>query len=92
MEAWILADEDAVRTYFVGKIPENALPKRRDLEAVTKQDLDRALQRAAEASAKKRYQKGRDSFRLLESLDPVRVRGRCPWAARFFEELAARCR
>ncbi|MBK9756407.1 MAG: DUF4276 family protein [Nannocystis sp.] len=89
MEAWILADMAVLRRKYGQRLQESALPKRRDVEMVPKQELLAGITRATSAAD---YSKGKQAFELLEAVDPVVLRERCPWAERFFAELDRRTR
>ena len=89
MEAWIVADVNTLRRKYGQRLNEAALPGRSDVEQVPKRDLFAALARASGAGE---YSKGKQAFELLEGVDPVVLRARCPWAERFFAELDRRTR
>ena len=90
MEAWFLADRAALARYFGDGFSENSLPRRTDVEEVSKQDLDRGLNTATRHSKPKgAYRKGRDSFAILADLDPDKVANASPHAKRFLETLRA---
>ena len=91
MEAWFLADRAALARYFGDGFSENSLPRRTDVEEVSKQDLERGLNTATRNSRPKgTYRKGRDSFAILADLDPDKVANASPHAKRFLETLQAR--
>ena len=90
MEAWFLADRAALAEYFGDGFSENSLPRRADVEEVSKQDLERGLNAATRNSRPKgAYRKGRDSFAILADLDPDKVADASPRAKRFLEALRA---
>ena len=90
MEAWFLADRPALAEYFGDGFSENSLPRRADVEKVSKQDLGRGLNAATRNSRPKgAYSKGRDSFAILVNLDPDKVADASPHAKRFLEALRA---
>ena len=65
-------------------------PHRTDVEAVSKQDLERGLNTATRNSRPKgAYRKGRDSFAILADLDPDTIANASPHAKRFLETLRA---
>ena len=57
MEAWIVADADALRSYYGQRFNQGALPRTDDLERVGKPTLENSLQRATERTQKGRYKK-----------------------------------
>ena len=88
MEAWFLADRRALAEYFGDGFSENSLPRRADVERVSKQDLERGLNTATRNSRPKgAYRKGRDSFAILADLDPDKVVDASPHAKRFLKAL-----
>ena len=90
MEAWFLADRPALAEYFGDGFSENSLPRRADVEEISKQDLERGLNAATRSSRPKgAYRKGRDSFAILADLDPDKVADASPHAKRFLEALRA---
>ena len=86
METWFLADRDTLRSYFGAQFAENALRQWLELEAVSKQTVLDALQRAT-ARCQKRYAKGKVSFELLARVDPTRVEAACPHAKALLDRL-----
>ena len=91
MEAWFLADRAALARYFGDGFSDNSLPRRAQVEAVSKQDLERGLNAATRNSRPKgTYRKGRDSFAILADLDPDKVANASPRAKRFLETLRAK--
>ena len=90
MEAWFLADRAVLARYFGDGFSESSLPRRAEVEEVSKQDLERGLNDAARNSRSKgAYRKGRDSFAILANLDPDKVANASPHAKRFLETLRA---
>jgi hypothetical protein len=89
MEAWFLADRQAIRDFFGQGFNENALPPVTSVpEDVGKQDLYRRLEQATrKTKTKGTYDKGDHAFRLLAMLDPSLVRKSNFWAERFFSTL-----
>lgn len=85
MEAWFLADREAMKAFFGKGFRENALPAAtRHLETIPPAEVVQALARAAGGAAKEGYRKGAHSFKLLAVLDPAKIRAASPWAERFF--------
>ena len=87
MEAWIVADVDALSRYYGQGFNARALPRAVDLESVAKQDLERALRRATERTGKGRYRKIEHASDLLQRIDAERVKARCRHCRRLFDEL-----
>lgn len=70
MEAWILADVDALNHYYGQGFNTGAVPKAADLEGVAKRDLERSLRRATARTRKGRYRK------IAHAGDRIRLPGR----------------
>jgi Domain of unknown function (DUF4276) len=89
MEAWLVADRSALRTFFGQGFNEGALPSPTlKAEEVGKHDLGRKLEQATrDTKTRGAYDKGKHSFKLLSALDPRLVRNAGPWAERFFATL-----
>lgn len=87
MESWFLADMDALAGFFGDGFNSGALPRRPDVENVSKRDLERGLRRATRPSSKGEYHKGRHSFEILAAVDPGRVIAASPHAKRLVDTL-----
>ena len=87
MEAWFIADRNALRNHFGAGFRESALPRNRNVEEVPIQDIDNALRNAARDCAKQRYSKGRDDVGLLNQLNPNTVYDACPNFALLIDHL-----
>ena len=87
MEAWIIADADALQRYYGQEFQRNALPQTKDLESVSKDDLARKLEAATRRTTKGAYHKIRHAGTLLGLIDPSKARSRCRHCNRLFEVL-----
>lgn len=76
VEAWLIADPDALASYYGQNFHHSALPRRRDVEAIPKDDLARSLDRATQRTQKGSYHKIRHCSDLLGRLSQERVRAR----------------
>lgn len=85
MEAWFLADREALVTFYDGGFLANSLPgSSTNIEAVSKNDLEPKLKHASKPTkTKKEYHKTRHGFELLVKIDPVKVGNASPHAASF---------
>jgi hypothetical protein len=91
MEAWLIADPEALEAHYGQGFRKDALPARKDVEAIPKPQLCSALERATrDTKTKGRYEKWH-GFALIGLVDPAKVRAVAPHAARFFDELATAC-
>ena len=87
MEAWIVADADALSSYYGQGFNVGALPRAADPESVSKREVERSLRRATERTAKGRYQKIAHASDLLQRIDAETVKARCRHCQRLFDEL-----
>ena len=88
METWIVADQRALDRYYRQGFQSSALSFHgQNLEEVGKVDIARALNRATERTQKGRYRKIGHASDLLQRIDPMTVRRRCPRCNRLFETL-----
>ncbi|MBP7937488.1 MAG: DUF4276 family protein [Phycisphaerae bacterium] len=87
MEAWFLADPDGLKKHFGGNFNEGALPPANQAESRTKTVIADALTKATKPTKAKEYQKIRDGAKLLEKVDPIKVREHCKWCERLFAAL-----
>ena len=91
MEAWFLADRQALAKYFGAGFNPSALPGNEAVEEVSKADLERGLKDATRnCQTKGEYHKGRHSFDILGRIDPSKVTRASPYANRFVEALHAK--
>ncbi|HUX20468.1 MAG TPA: DUF4276 family protein [Spirochaetia bacterium] len=88
MEAWFLADKDALSTFFGQGFNANALPNKTKVEEVSKHDIFEGLRKASSnCKTKAPYGKGEHSFKILLMISPEKVRKASPWANRFLQKL-----
>ncbi len=87
MEAWFLADPAGLKRHYGGKFNEKALPPASQAETRTKDAINDALKKATRPTPAKEYQKIRDGAKLLEKVDPTKVREHCKWCDRLFQAL-----
>lgn len=91
MEAWIVADPEALAAFYGQYFKANALPARKNLEEEPKQDLYDKLDKATSDKrlTKGSYGKIRHASELLKRIDPAKVTVRCPRFATFTRWLDA---
>jgi hypothetical protein len=77
MEAWIVADPDAVVRFYGQSFLANALSRRQNLEEEPKAELSRQLEHATRQTQKGPYHKIRHASELLTVIDPSRIALRC---------------
>lgn len=90
METWIVADTDALEKYYGRGFRPNQLPRRQDLEEVSKESVATALERTTAETTKGTYHKIRHASDLLARLDPKRVKERCRHFRTMWEWLECR--
>lgn len=84
MESWFLADVDALKALFGGN-PTKGDPK---VEQIPKEDVFDRLKKAAHGE----YHKVKHGKKLLELVDPTKVRSAAPHCDRMFTLILARLR
>ncbi|MDL2279476.1 DUF4276 family protein [Desulfovibrio sp. OttesenSCG-928-G11] len=90
MEAWFIADAEALKTFYGPQFKEDKLPTRSDVENISKDALFKSLESATkECKPKGCYSKGKHSFDLIGVIDPAKIFDVSPWAKRFFSTLSA---
>lgn len=87
MEAWFLADPDALVRHYGGNFDRSKLPAAHLAETRTKTDITNALKQATRNTKAKEYQKIRDGAKLLGQLNSTEVRKHCKWCERLFRTL-----
>ena len=76
IEAWLVADPDAMAEFYGQGFRRNVLPRREDVEAIAKGDLMAKIESAVKGTQKKTYKKIDHCAELLKRLDPQKVRAR----------------
>lgn len=87
MEAWIVADPEALAAYYGQGFVPNALPARPNLEDESKPDIYDKLARATGGTQKGPYGKIKHASQLLQRIEPAKVARRCPRFADLLREL-----
>jgi hypothetical protein len=90
MEAWIVADAEAVEAYYGQGFLAARLPDRANLEEEPKSQVVNSLKHATRKTTKGEYAKIRDASRLLERIEPGKVGRRCPRFVTFTSWLTER--
>lgn len=87
MEAWLIADKEALADFYQRNFNENALPQNPQVEDIPKNDLFEGLRRATEKTQKDCYHKTRHAPEILKRLDVTKVRQAAPHCDRLFKTL-----
>ena len=74
MEAWLIADKEALRKFYGQGFNEKALPKITDVEKIEKSQLEKSLNKAISKTNKHEYRKILHGAKLLGLIDPTKVR------------------
>jgi hypothetical protein len=77
MEAWIVADPDALAKFYGQEFKKARLPARINLEGESKPDIYTKLDAATKDTQKGTYGKIRHASELLGLIDPAKVAARC---------------
>ena len=89
METWIISDPDALSRYYGSGFRYRVLPSvQRNIENISKRDIEKLLTRATNSTQKGAYHKIKHGTALLEEIDSGKVRDRCSSCSRFFEDLS----
>lgn len=92
MEAWFYGDREELRKFYGQHFREAALSRRAEIESIPKDQLISGLREATKNCLKGAYSKGGHSFKLLERIDPTKVRAGSAWAQRLLSALERMCR
>ncbi len=84
MEAWIIADPEALAAFYGQGFAATAIPGTRNVEQIAKTTVLSSLIRATRNAQKGEYHKTRHAPLILERLDPGKVRHRAPHCERLF--------
>lgn len=87
VESWLIADPEALATYYGKNFRESALPRRQDVEAIDKKTVLSSLERATETTSKGKYHKTQHTPELLKRIRPEVVRRRARHCDRLFTSL-----
>jgi hypothetical protein len=90
MEAWLVADPEALADYYQDDFNRGALPVRPNLEEEPKPNLYAALEAATRRTRKGRYAKIAHAADLLARISPVKVQERAPHCKRLFDTVRAK--
>lgn len=89
MEAWFIADKEALRKFYGQDFNEKALPKISDIEQIEKSQLEKSLNRAISKTNKPEYRKIVHGAKLLGLIDPTKVRQASKHCDRIFTTITS---
>lgn len=79
MEAWFIADRQALAAFFGQCFRQNQLPdSANSMESIAKRQLYTSLANATKGCQKGPYGKGAHSFKLLALINPESIKNRFP--------------
>ena len=88
MEAWFLADKNALAEFFGNEFRPGSLPANLNIQDIPKTDVLDGLKAATRQCVKKgEYGKGRHSFKILAKIGPTGVTNASPHAKRLVDTL-----
>jgi hypothetical protein len=87
MEAWFLADREALTEFYGPEFLAGSLPGQPNIEQIPKPALVPMLEHASQQSSKGPYHKTRHGFALLALINPQRLRDASLHASRLFDVL-----
>ena len=88
MEAWFIADPQALINHFGQDFNINALPSPQSAESVSPNDLTTAIHGGLRNSGRRRYDKVTDGVKLLQLVDRVKVAQYCQHFDRLMDYLS----
>jgi hypothetical protein len=74
MEAWIIADIQALEDYYGPGLKASSIWKTIDVEQIDKRELEKSLKAATQKTKKEEYNKTKDAPILLQQIDASKVR------------------
>jgi hypothetical protein len=90
MEAWLVADPEALAEYYNQGFNAGALPQRTNLEEESKEQIYSALENATRRTQKGGYGKIRHASELLKRVSQEKAKNRCAHCKRLFTTLTAK--
>lgn len=88
MESWFIADIDALKKFYGQNFKESAIPRNKNVEAIEKEIVEKALKAATAKTQKEEYHKIKHGGKLLEIINPIKVRAAASRCKRLFEAIA----
>jgi len=88
MEAWFIADPQALINHFGRDFNIKALPSPQNAESVSPSDLATAIREGLRNSGRRRYDKVTDGVKLLQLIDRVKVGQNCRHFQRLMDYLS----
>ena len=90
MESWFIADVKALKEFYGQGFKERAIPKNRNVETIEKERVENALQTATAKTKKAEYHKINHGAKILELVNPQKVREAAPHCRKLFEVISGK--
>lgn len=87
MESWFMADKACLEKFYGQAFNTNALPARKEVELIAKNDVSTGLANATKNTQKGPYHKTRHGFTLLGAIDPGEIEAVSPFCERLHKRL-----
>ncbi len=87
MESWFIADVDALKNFYGQKFSSNSIPKSRNVETIEKPRVLNLIKTAIFKTNKNEYHKIEHGAKILEKINPQKVREVAPHCRRLFETI-----
>lgn len=78
MESWFFADKEKLEEFYGQSFNKNALAKNTNVEKIAKADVENGLANATRNTQKGEYHKTRHGAKILELVNPLKVRNTAP--------------
>ena len=89
MESWFVADVDALKDFYGQDFRESAIPKnQKNVEKIDKARVESALKAATAKIKNGVYHKIRDGAKILEKINPQKVRASAPHCDKLFKTIS----
>jgi hypothetical protein len=88
MESWFFADKDNLAEFYGQNFNRNALAKNANVEKIKKSDVENNLANATKNTQKGEYHKTKHGAKLLEIINPQKIRQASLHCDRLFETIS----
>lgn len=87
MESWFFADIDTLEKYYGQDFNRRALRQNKNVERIAKSDVENGLANATKNTQKGEYHKTKHGAKILELINPQKVREAAPHCERLFKTI-----